>query len=206
MSGNNDVRIILIDDDAEVRKSVSAYLKTLAWKVEEFISAEDFLRTGNWNHPGCIILDLSMPGMDGTELQEVLIDRNCHLPIIFLSGTGTIPKVVKAMEKGAETFLEKPVNPTILREHIVKAVAKSLTPSQRENEYYELNKRFLSLTEREKDVARLVSQGVLNKNIADKLNVSLNTVKTHRSNCFAKLGVKTAVELTRLMIKLTEVE
>lgn len=202
MTKTNSIRIILVDDDKEVRSSVAAYLRTLNWEVKEFASAEMFLHAGSWDFPGCMVVDLTMPGMDGLQLQKVLRQRGCRLPIIFLSGTGTIPKVVQAMSAGAETFLEKPVDPNTLRESIVQAVAKSLSPTQKSREEDEIKKKFLLLTEREKEVALLVSQGVLNKNIADKLNVSLNTVKTHRSNCFAKLGVKTAVELTHLLMKL----
>lgn len=196
------VKIILIDDDAEVRHSTKTYLETLGWDIVEYSSASEFLHTGNLNQTGCILLDLTMPGIDGLQLQDLLKKRECSLPIIFISGTGTIDKAVKAMSQGAVTFLEKPVDPAVLREFIIKAIAQSLDVQSVDSEIRSLKKAYSTLTQREKEIVDLIIKGVLNKHIAEKLNISLNTVKTHRSSIFAKLGVKTAIELTRLMVKI----
>ncbi len=196
----NHPLIRLVDDDEELLKSLKRYLETLGWHVRAYPSAEALLAGDDLTTPGCLVLDMAMPGMTGSELQLELQARKCALPIIFLSGHGTIAMAVAAMSRGAVTFLEKPVEPQVLREAIVQAMSKLLFEGRETAAAAEARERFASLTEREKEVARLITQSLLNKTIADRLGISVTTVKTHRANVFAKLGVKTAVDLTKMLL------
>lgn len=196
-----NIIIRLVDDDEEVRKSLKDYLEILGWIVKEYDNGQEFLDFGEWNSPGCIIMDLTMPNLNGIEVLRILRRRGCGLPVIFLSGTGTIPDAVTAMELGAETFLEKPTSADRVRELVVKAIAKNTGANLANAQANEDVKRFQSLTEREKEVARLIASGMLNKVIADRLGISLTTVKTHRANVFAKLGIKKAVELAKILLR-----
>lgn len=196
----NHPLIRLVDDDEELLKSLKRYLETLGWRVRTYKSAEAFLAEDDLSAPGCLVLDMAMPGMTGRELQLELQLRKSSLPIIFLSGHGTIAMAVAAMSRGAVTFLEKPVEPQLLREAIVQAMSKLLFEERESAAAEEARERFATLTEREKEVARLITQSLLNKTIADRLGISVTTVKTHRANVFAKLGVKTAVDLTKMLL------
>lgn len=195
--------VYVLDDDEDVRKSVRLYLETTGWKVKDFSSPSEILKKGTLKAPGCLVLDLTMPEMNGIEVQRRLFHLQDQIPVIFLSGTGNIPSVVKAMQMGAITFLEKPVDALKLREAIISAAVKSLDTQNVSAECKEIHDRYNSLTDREKQICEFIVGGMLNKSIADRLNISVTTVKTHRASIFSKLGVKTAVDLTRL---LTQVE
>ncbi|MBM6703870.1 response regulator transcription factor [Sutterella massiliensis] len=192
--------IRVVDDDRDLLQSLRACLSTFAWEIETYESAEAFLAQTDLDAPGCLILDVAMPGMKGTELQLELKRRGIDMPIIFLSGHGTIAMAVSAMARGASTFLEKPVEPQKLREAVVLAMSKLITIERETSVARDARARFDTLTEREKEIARLITKSLLNKTIADRLGISVTTVKTHRANVFAKLGVKSAVELTKLLV------
>lgn len=192
--------IRLVDDDAELLESLRSYLATLGWQVKVYRSAGAFLAEDDLTAPGCLVLDVAMPGMKGHELQQVMIHRKIDLPIIFLSGHGTIAMAVNAMARGAVTFLEKPVSPQKLRETIVQTMSKILLSRDESDAARDARARYATLTEREKEVAKLIAESLLNKTIADRLGISVTTVKTHRANVFAKLGVKTAVDMTKLLL------
>ncbi len=203
LNKTQDFTVYVLDDDEDVRKSVRRYLETTGWKVTDFSSPSELLKKNALRGPGCLVLDLTMPEMNGIEVQRRLMHLQNQVPVIFLSGTGTIPTVVKAMQLGAVTFLEKPVDALKLREAIISAAVKSLDTQNTSVEWKEIHDRYNSLTDREKQISEFIVGGMLNKSIADRLNISVTTVKTHRASIFSKLGVKTAVDLTRL---LTQVE
>lgn len=192
--------IRIVDDDRDLLESLRAYLATLGWQVRAYESAEAFLASDDLTAPGCLVLDEAMPGMKGHELQQYLLARKIELPILFLSGHGTIAMAVNAMSRGAVTFLEKPVSPQRLREAIVQTMSKILLSRGEDDAVSDAKVRYATLTEREKEVAELISESLLNKTIADRLGISVTTVKTHRANVFAKLGVKTAVDMTKLIL------
>ena len=197
---NHTPVIRIVDDDRDLLESLRDCLSTFAWRIETYESAEAFLAGTDFAAPGCLILDVAMPGMKGPELQLELKRRGVEMPIIFLSGHGTIAMAVAAMARGAATFLEKPVEPQKLREAVVLAMSKLITIERETSVARDARARFETLTEREKEIARLITKSLLNKTIADKLGISVTTVKTHRANIFAKLGVKSAVELTKLLV------
>lgn len=196
---NHTPVIRIVDDDRDLLESLRACLSTFAWRIETYESAEAFLAGTDFAAPGCLILDVAMPGMKGPELQLELKRRGVEMPIIFLSGHGTIAMAVAAMARRGN-LLEKPVEPQKLREAVVLAMSKLITIERETSVARDARARFETLTEREKEIARLITKSLLNKTIADKLGISVTTVKTHRANIFAKLGVKSAVELTKLLV------
>lgn len=195
---NSSVLIRIVDDDEQFVASQKMLIESLGWEVAAFSSALDFLTEDSLERPGCLILDVRMPTMTGLELQQELEKRGCQLPIIFLSAHGDIEMAVHTMRHGAVDFLQKPVEPQKLLSQVTKAVAASI---QQSNEYDELQKlveRIEKLSNREREIAKLVSEGLRNKEIARKLGIEETTVKMHRANAMAKLGANTSAELTRL--------
>lgn len=195
---NSSVLIRIVDDDEQFVASQKMLIESLGWEVAAFSSALDFLAEDSLERPGCLILDVRMPTMTGLELQQELEKRGCQLPIIFLSAHGDIEMAVHTMRHGAVDFLQKPVEPQKLLSQVTKAVAASI---QQSNEYDELQKlveRIEKLSNREREIAKLVSEGLRNKEIARKLGIEETTVKMHRANAMAKLGANTSAELTRL--------
>ncbi len=189
----------IIDDNAEARSSTSFFLSMMGWEIREYEDAVSFLKNDDLERPGCIILDVRMPKMTGLELQVELNKLNCDLPIIFLSGHGDLDMAVHALKRGADDFLEKSAKPERLQAAVHKAVLRSVEKSQRQAEKQKSKYLFAQLTPREKEVAILASKGMLNKLIADKMNISERTVKMHRGNLMAKLEVKTVVELSEFL-------
>lgn len=199
----NSVLIRLVDDDESLLFSMQILLETLGWKVAAYRSPIDFLTQDRLNTPGCAVLDVRMPQMTGIEVQEELIARGfSYFPLIFLSGHGDIQMAVNAMTKGALTFLEKPVDPERLNTEITRAVEIGLKRARTEAERKELSGRFRQLTPREKEVLTLVAEGFANKEIAEKLSLSLATVKMHRGRAAEKLELNSTAEITRAFILL----
>ena len=190
----------LVDDDVEFLRSQKFFLETFLPEVRTWESAEAFLAEDDLTRPGCLVLDIRMSGMSGLELQRLLEMRRSTLRIIFLSAHGDIGTAVHAMRHGALDFLEKPVEPEVLLEKVRKAVDDSMNDFAHEREIHQIEARLLSLTGREREVLDLAIEGLQNKEIAEKLGISVTTVKTHRANVFAKLGVKTAVDMTKLIL------
>lgn len=193
----NKATIRFVDDDRELLLSMKSFMETLGWNVRIYETAEAFLAEDDPSDPGCIVVDIAMPEMDGLALQMELNRRQNRWPVVFLSGTGTIAMAVKAMERGAVTFLEKPVNPTELLEVLVRAMSKVMVGEHRNAQVRDVEVRWAKLTGREQQIARMITQSMLNKTIADRLGISVTTVKTHRANIFAKMAVNTAVDLTK---------
>lgn len=187
----------LVDDDAEQLKSLAFLLRMAGFEVMAYQSAQALLEMDDPRRPGCLVLDHRMPGMTGMELQAELVERGSLLPVIFLSAHGDIPMAMQAVHRGAMDFLVKPAAPAVLIEAVTKAVKKSFEDLAADAGQADLSRRAAALTERELEVARLVGEGLLNKQIADRLGISLATVKLHRGNAARKLGVRSAVAMAR---------
>ena len=193
--------IRLVDDDESLLFSTKILLEVLGWKVAAYNSPAEFLVRDNLSIPGCAVLDVRMPQMTGLEVQETLIERGfAH----FLSGHGDIQMAVNAMSKGALTFLEKPVDPERLNQEVTKAVELGIRRAEEVNELNALKRRYRQLTNREKEVLSLVAEGLTNKEIADRLELSVPTIKMHRSRASEKLAMDSVAEITRALILLNE--
>ena len=192
------VLIRIVDDDEEFAASQKMLIESLGWEVVTYASATEFLAEDALERPGCLILDVRMPVMTGLELQQELEKRACPLPIIFLSAHGDIDMAVHTMRHGAADFLQKPVEPQRLLTQVTKAVAASIRQTNEYDELQKLVERIDKRANREREIAKLVSQGLRNKEIARKLGIEETTVKMHRANAMAKLAANTSAELTRL--------
>ena len=185
----------IVDDDAEQLKSLAFLLRMGGWEVMTYQSAAAFLEMDDPRRSGCLLLDHRMPNMTGMELHETLVERGSLLPVIFLSAHGDIPMAMQAVHRGAMDFLVKPAAPEVL----LAAVKKNLADIAAEAGQVDLAQKAALLTERELEVARLVAQGLLNKQIADRLSISLPTIKLHRGNAARKLGVRSAVAMAKAL-------
>lgn len=192
--------IRLVDDDESLLFSTKILLEALGWKVAAYNSPTEFLVRDNLSIPGCAVL-----ADDRLEVQETLIERGfAHFPLIFLSGHGDIQMAVNAMSKGALTFLEKPVDPERLNQEVTRAVKLGIRRAEEANELNALKRRYRQLTNREKEVLSLVAEGLTNKEIADRLELSVPTIKMHRSRASEKLAMDSVAEITRALILLNE--
>jgi two-component system response regulator DctR len=201
-----DARIFLVDDDHSVRDALSWLLRTRRLLSEGFDSAEAFLaEIGNWpdgpSVPTCVLLDVRMPGMSGLALFEHLLALPWQpaMPVIFLSGHADVPTAVDAVKRGAFDFCEKPFSDNALVDRIEQALARSAEELAQRRTQQDMQARVDNLTDRERDVMRLVVEGLPNKLVADQLNISVRTVEVHRSRVFDKMGVKSAVELANAL-------
>jgi FixJ family two-component response regulator len=194
--------VFVIDDDASVRESVEDLLRSVGLGVESFASTQEFVQSKRPDTPGCIVLDVRLPGPSGLEFQRTLIESNIHLPIIFISGHGDIPMSVRAMKSGAIEFLTKPLREQELLDAIQVAIERDRTRRQEAKVSAELQARFNSLTLREREVFTLVVTGRPNKQIAAQLELSETTVKVHRSQITRKMRAKSLVDLVRIADKL----
>ena len=185
----------IIDDEETVRNSEAFMLRMGGINAVAYESAEEFLARDDLRHPGCLVLDVRMPGMSGLELQEEMTRRGIDLPILFLSGHGDISMAVSTLKRGAEDFCEKPVAPAKLRESVRRMVSKNIAHRREAIDVERKRERFAMLTEREQLVVRLVARDMLNKQIAAELDIQEHTVKIHRSNACRKLEVRSALEL-----------
>lgn len=194
--------VFVIDDDESVRKGLLRLLVSMGFQPEAYGSAEEFLEREPFGGIGCIILDVRMPGLTGIDLQEKLSAEGSSLPIIFITGHGTIPLGVTAMKRGAVDFLQKPFDEDVLLEAVQKAVANHREFRSRQWEEADARQRMGLLTPREKDVFHHVVQGKLNKQIACALAISEKTVKIHRGHIMEKLSVSSVADLVRLAERL----
>jgi len=191
-------RIFLVDDDAAVRKSLSRVLSEEGWTVEAFDSAEAFLARPDPRAQGCIVLDLTMPGLDGLALQRRLRETGQALPIVFLSGHGDIPTTVQAIKAGATDFLTKPVASQALVAAVRAAIEESLADRESRAGVAALEARLASLTPRERQVLAGLVKGRLNKQIASDLGIVEQTVKFHRARIMERMQASTIAELMHI--------
>lgn len=199
MTENKDALVRIVDDDAEQLKSLAFLLRMGGFEVMTYQSAQSFLEMDDPRKPGCLLLDHRMPGMTGMELQAELVERGSLLPVIFLSAHGNIPMAMQAVHRGAMDFLVKPAAPDVLIAAVEKAVKKSFEDLAADAGQADLAEKAATLSDRELEVARLVAHGLLNKQIGDKLGISLPTVKLHRGNAAKKLGVRSAVAMAKAL-------
>jgi FixJ family two-component response regulator len=190
--------VFLIDDDASVRKGVSRLLRSAGYKCETFASATDFLAREEYPGPTCLIVDVRMPGLNGMELQETLLQRRREEQLVFITGHGDISMCSQAMKAGAVDFLPKPFGDEQLLECVARALARSGEQRQRSAEKNETRRLLDSLTPREFEVMQLVMTGMLNKQIAGELAIAEKTVKVHRGRVMQKLKVASVAELVKL--------
>lgn len=189
------VIVRLVDDDKDFLRSMKLMLEMMGWKVRDFSLAQDFLQEENFKVPGCIVLDMRMPGMTGLELQRQLIEnKEKALPIIFLTGHGDVESAVYTLKRGAFDFLQKPVNPLKFNKTIEEACRLSLENFGATLEDREAIRAFNSLTPREKEIFELAAGGKSNKEIASDLDIAVATVKMHRANAFEKMSVHSSIE------------
>ena len=193
--------VFVIDDDASIRKSLSRLLRSAGYGAETFSSAEEFLRRDHFDGVGCILLDVRMPGLSGMALQEELNNADYHMPIVFITGHGDIPMSVEAMKKGAVDFLTKPFDDDELLQALRSAIEKDRNARAEHTEAGEIHRRIELLTPRENEILRYVVTGMLNKQIARKLEIAEKTVKVHRGRIMEKLCVDSVAGLVRLAEK-----
>ena len=198
---NADARIFIVDDDAKFCRSLARLVKSIGYDVELFSSAKDFLEREPFEGPGCLLLDVRMPELTGPDLQAELNQRDMFIPIIFLTAHADTPTGVKAMKDGAVDFLLKPVEEQALFEAIDNALDKGAQLRKQHKETEEAKRLIATLTAREHETFRWLITGMLNKQIAIPLGITVRTVKAHRSQIMHKLDVVSVAELVRLAQK-----
>jgi FixJ family two-component response regulator len=189
----------VVDDDAAVLKSVGRLLRSAGFAVKTFHSSEDFLHQHDGAAPGCLVLDLSMPGLDGLELQQALASSGDHCPVIFITGHGDVPASVRAMKAGAIDFLTKPFDQADLIAAVRAAIDKDRSGRAARAERTSIGARLAALTPREREVMAYVVAGRLNKQIAAALGTAEKTVKVHRARVMKKMGAASVAALVWLV-------
>ena len=194
----NAPTVFVVDDDASIREAVKSLLRSVDLEVETFGSAAEFLRTTLPDAPSCLVLDVRLPGLSGLDFQSELAKSGIHIPIIFVTGHGDIPMTVKAMKAGAVEFLTKPFRDQDMLDAIQVALERDRKRREQDGRISELRTLFESLTTREQEVIGLVTSGLMNKQIAAEMGVSVITVKVHRGNVMRKMGARSLTDLVRM--------
>lgn len=195
---NTASTVFVVDDDPAVLKSLSRLLRSAQLNVATFASAQEFLEQHDPRAPGCLVLDVSMPGLNGLELQESLSTKGSAIPIIFLTGHGDVPTSVRAMKHGALDFLSKPVNDEGLLNAVHTALEKDRIAQEARAQVDAIRERVAALTPREHEVLIHVVSGQLNKQIASDLGAAEKTIKIHRARVMEKMKVQSVAELVRV--------
>lgn len=201
-SNSSVATVFIVDDDPAVRKSLRWLIESVGLPVNAFASGGEFLEQYDARHPGCLVLDVRMPGMSGLELQEQLQLRGRHLPIIIMTAYAEVPMAVRAMKNGAVYFLEKPINDQELLDHIQTAMKEDARWHERAQQTDEVRAHYLRLTKRECQVLREVVEGLSSREIGDKLGVSFKTVEAHRAKIMKKMEAENVPHLIRLYLSI----
>jgi FixJ family two-component response regulator len=193
--------VFVVDDDVSVRESLELLIRTAGWRPETFASAQEFLSRPRPTVPCCLVLDVTLPGLSGLELQERLAERT-DMPIIFITGHGDVPMTVQAMKAGALEFLTKPFKDTVLLDAIRGAIERSRAALREQSEMQVLRSCYASLTPREREVMALVVAGLLNKQVGGELGISEITVKAHRGQMMRKMKAESLPALVTMASRL----
>jgi two-component system, LuxR family, response regulator FixJ len=194
----------VVDDDESIRTLWRWLMESNGIAVETFATADQFIRTYRGGEPGCLVLDLRLPGMSGLELQQYLTQQGIEIPVVFVTGHGDVPAAVKALKGGAVDFIEKPFSYKAVIAIIRKAFERDAGIRARRTRCLEVSTRFASLSDRERDVMRRVADGKLNKIIAAELGISMKTVEFHRARLMEKMAVASVAELVQSLMRLDE--
>ncbi|MEZ5615074.1 MAG: response regulator transcription factor [Rhodocyclaceae bacterium] len=197
----SDATVFIVDDDQAVARSLRWLIETVRLKVETFASAQAFLDGYDAARPGCLVLDVRMPGMSGLELQERLAASRIRLPIIFITGHGDVQMAVRAVQAGAFDFVEKPFNDQDLLDRIQRAIVFDAEQRGRQVQRAQLQALFASLTPREREVLDRVVEGLSNKAIANTLGLSAKTVEVHRAKVMEKMHARSLSDLVKLAMQ-----
>jgi len=196
-----DARVFVIDDDISVRESLELLIRSAGWQTDIFASAEEFLSQPRGTVPGCLILDLTLPGLGGLELQKQLAGRP-DLPIIIVTGHTDVPMTVQAMKAGAVEFLTKPVNDVALLDAIGAAIERSRAVLRHDSEMRMIGNCYSTLTPREREVMTLVASGLLNKQVGFRLGITEATVKAHRGHVMSKMRADSLPDLVKMAARI----
>jgi len=202
MTGAPSPTVFVVDDDASVLRGLSRLIRSAGFAVEIFAKADEFLKHPPNGGPGCVLIDLRMPGMNGLELQHAIAAAGHPIPVIFISGDGDIPATVQAMKAGAVDFLTKPFDEEQLLDAIRRALAHDAEGRAQRRQLEQWQARYNELTPREREVCHLVARGLLNKQIAFELGATEKTIKVHRARVMDKLEVQSVADLVRIVDKL----
>jgi FixJ family two-component response regulator len=194
--------VYIVDDDVSVRESLESLVASIGWRSQVFASAQEFLLCPRQLSPSCLLLDMSLPDLNGLELQELIAGDRWDMPIIFITGHGDIPMTVRAMKAGAVEFLTKPLNADDLMSAIESAVERSRASLDREAGLQDLRGRFESLSPREREVLERVVRGQLNKQVGGDLGISEITVKAHRGRVMRKMQARSLADLVNMVTRL----
>ena len=194
--------VFVVDDDISVRESLELLIQSEGWQPETFASAQEFLANPRKLAPSCLVLDVSLPGLNGLDLQKRVAVERIDMPIIFITGQGDVPMTVQAMKAGAVEFLTKPFSDDVLLSAIRNAIERSLTALGHEAEMRALRDCYASLTRREREVMALVASGLLNKQVGGELGISEITVKAHRGQAMQKMKADSLADLVKMAARL----
>jgi len=194
--------VFVVDDDVSVRESLELLIKFAGWQPETFASAVDFLARPRTTTPSCLVLDVSLPDLNGLELQKLIASERTDMPIIFITGHGDVPMTVQAMKGGAVEFLTKPFDDEVLLNAIQHAIRRSAAVLDDQAEITALRDCYASLTPREQEVMKLVVAGMLNKQVGLKLGISEITVKAHRGKMMQKMKADSLADLVKTAVRL----